>query len=294
MIGKIAAFRKMPVSDTKIKPTVKVSEERASKIAKAKNAKLYIIPNLGVIWLTDGDAVDALSGKVVSGEIKKLMKEKYVTTVDFGKLESGVKSMNARASSKGIDNDQGAVFRADDDACKDDIDAAEESMELPYNYWYPWSWDDDADDYDVVTSKSTVNYILGNFEAVYYSGHGNRYCIQLGDNKVYCTSDIASGRQTRLFVVAACYAGGNTFGERLVQKGVECVVGASSEIADVQYWWGYSACADWVGSFWDWATGNVRVVYQKTAHEARIEANTVVWKKDCNLDAEKGNCNIYI
>ena len=72
------------------------------------------------------------------------------------------------------------------------------------------------------------------------------------------------------------------------------VIGASGEIADIQYWWGYSACADWAGRFWDWATGNVNVAYQKSAHEARIAANTAVWKKECNFDSEKGYCDIYI
>lgn len=299
MTGKIAAFRKMPVEEVKVEPVVKVKKEGALKIAKARTAKLYIVPGIGTVWFTDRYAVDAASGKILGDDFQRFMEEKYRTTVDFGKLESEVwaKKVKSEMSSEGVDNDQGAVFRADDDMCKDDIDAAEASMETPYSYWYPWSWDDDADDYDIVSSDSTVNYILGHFEAVYYSGHGNRYCIALGgtgSSSTYCTYDIASGRQTRLFVVSACYAGRNSFSDMLVQKGVQCVIGASGEIADIQYWWGYSACADWAGRFWDWATGNVNVAYQKSAHEARIAANTAVWKKECNFDSEKGYCDIYI
>lgn len=296
MTGKVAAFRRMPVEEVKVEPVVKVKKEEALKIAKARVAKLYIVPGFGAVWFTDRYAVDAASGKILSDEMKRFMEEKYRTTVDFGKLERGVEvEVKSEVSSKGVNNDQGAVFRADDDMCKDDIDAAES----PYSYWCPWSsWDDDADDYDVVSSENTVNDILGHFEAVYYSGHGTSSgtCIVLREkaNLFYCGSDIANNRQTRLFVISACYAGGNSFGDMLVQKGVQCVIGASGEITDIQYWWGYSACADWAGRFWDWATGNVNVPYKKTAHKARIAANTGVWYKDCNLDSEKGNCDIYI
>lgn len=300
MTGKIAAFRKMPVSDIKIKPTVRVLEKGALKIAKAKNAKLYIIPNLGAVWLTDGDAVDALSGKVVSGEIKKLMKEKYATTVDFGKLESEVKSKNARASSKGVDNDQGAVFRAGDWWVKDNTNAAKNSMEK--------NWDPNVDDFGVVDNTNAVNQILRNYEAVFYSGHGNKEgggyekgeCIVVkGTGKHpelwYCYHHAVYGLRTRLFVIQACYAANenpNSLANVLARKGVECVIGASGSIHDYDAF-GLPTCRTWADVFWDHVTGNSDANYQKrTAHEARIEANSAAWF--CDLDREVGNCNMYI
>jgi len=62
--------------------------------------------------------------------------------------------------------------------------------------------------------------------------------------------------------------------------------------------------ADWFGNVevvevdscanQDRATGNEIAMWQRTAHEARVETNNIMWPGWCNLDAEKGNCNIYI
>ncbi|WP_290623798.1 MULTISPECIES: hypothetical protein [unclassified Archaeoglobus] len=294
MTGKIAAFRKMPVEDVKVRPMVRISKERALEIVEAEDAKLYIVPKIGVVWITtSGTIVDAMSGKILNERIGWLLGERYRTTVDFGKLGRNIKvkkENSGKMITKGIDDNEGAVFRDDDNVCKDDINAAEESMETPR--WNGSPWDEDADNFDVVNSDNKVNDILKDFEAVYYSGHGSKYCIGLGgtgDNSNFCTPDIANSRQTRLFVISACYAGGNTFGERLIEKGVECVIGASGKIYDL-----LDYCQGWATQFWDRATGNEIAMWQRTAHEARIEANEIMWPELCNLDAEKGNCNIYI
>ena len=74
-----------------------------------------------------------------------------------------------------------------------------------------------------------------------------------------------------------------------VEKGVGCVIGASGEIHDF-----LDYCQGWATQFWDRATGNEIAMWQRTAHEARIEADNVMWPGWCNLDTEKGNCNTYI
>jgi hypothetical protein len=45
----------------------------------------------------------------------------------------------------------------------------------------------------------------------------------------------------------------------------------------------------WTGTF-----GYEDAGYQRTAHAARIEANTATLLNICDLDTEKGYCNIYI
>ncbi len=100
MTGKVAAFRKMPVEEVKVEPVVKVKKEEALKIAKARVAKLYIVPGIGAVWFTNSEAVDAASGKILGDEMKRIMEEKYRTTVDFGKLESEVWVKRLRDGSK--------------------------------------------------------------------------------------------------------------------------------------------------------------------------------------------------
>ena len=169
---------------------------------------------------------------------------------------------------------------------------SEESMETPRPNNQP-AWDSNAIDYDIVNYESTVNYILDNYEAVYFAGHGNVNCIALGGDAQYCKDEVASNRDTRLFVIAACKAG-NNLAPTLVNKGVQCVIGATETITDL---YGLGECATWAALFWYRATGNIFAGSQRTAHEARIEANTITYLPsfmDCDLDAEKGNCNIYI
>jgi hypothetical protein len=292
MTGKIAAFRKMPVEDVDVKPFVKIKKEAALKIAEAEDAKLYIVPKTGVVWITtSGTIVDAVSGKILDEKIGKLLRERYRTTVDFGKLGSKtrVDESRVKTAAKGIDNDQGAVFRAGDWWLEDNTDAAK-SMEKGWEIEDQW----------------IVNYILKRKEAVFYSGHGNKPngCYQKGECILlkgtgknpeigYCKGNVGYGLQTRLFVIQACYAASdnpNSIANVLVERGVQCVIGDDDKVYDVPW----ASCSAWADVFWDMVTGNADAGYKRTAHEARSEANTWVPIFNCNLDVEKGDCNIYI
>jgi hypothetical protein len=294
MTGKIAAYRKMPTREINFKPEVRISKERLMKMTGALDAKLILIPEKGVFWITSipSKLIDAVNGEEVSEKEMEKLKEAYKITVDFKDLGKKAVTIEGNFAIKGINNNQGAVFKDETWYRKDDIDAAEESMETPRPNNQP-AWDSNAIDYDIVNYESTVNNILDNYEAVYFAGHGNDNCIALGGDAQYCKEEVASNRDTRLFVIAACKAG-NNLAPSLASNGVQCVIGATETITDLS---GLGECATWAALFWDRATGNVFAGSQRTAHTARIEANTITYLPsfmDCDLDAEKGNCNIYI
>ena len=140
-----------------------------------------------------------------------------------------------------------------------------------------------------MTNISTINTILKNYERVYFAGHGSSNCIWLNNNTPYCYP--STGLQSRLFVVSACKAGGNNFGARLHANGVTCVIGASGVINESTLW---DECGNWADIFWDKATGNKDAGYQRSAHNARLEANSATWLNWCDLDSEIGDCLIYI
>ncbi|MBE8538937.1 hypothetical protein [Geoglobus acetivorans] len=291
MTGKIAAYRKMPVREITFKPEVKISRDEVIKMTGAVDAKLILIPLKGTFWVTskpNSTIINAVTGKELSKKEIEALKELYKTTVDFNEL--GKMSVEKDPGIMATDNNQGAVFRDDDDITKDDIMAAKESMEKQRPYG-ELAWDPYVSDYDVVGSESTVNFILEYFEGVYFSGHGNNDCIGIGGDNQYCYWEASGNLQTRVFVVSACYAG-NNFATYLNNKGVQCVIGASNTISDGGIWW--SECANWADIFWDKATGNIDAGYQRSAHTARIETNTDTWLNWCDLDVEKGNCNTYI
>ncbi|AIG99155.1 hypothetical protein [Archaeoglobus fulgidus] len=308
MIGKIAAFRKMPVSDFKfdLNPRIK---KRLEIMKENMKGGVMFIPDVGVVWVTPKPSriISLENEKEVGEEILKVVMQKYKTNINFSELGWKLGGMGLendgflRTSVKGVDNNQGAVFRVDDPKCWDDIKAAESSMEKNRPKDYPW--DSNVDNRDVLDCSSEsgcahiVNQILEENEAVYYSGHGSNYCILIkgekNSNKInFCSKDVAYGRQTRLFVVSACYAG-NGLAEWLVEKWVRCVIADDGELYDYNYW---SPCAAWADAFWDRVTGNVDAGYRRTPHEARIETNNLFgWiPRNCNLDVERGDCNFYI
>jgi len=292
MTGKIAAYRKMPVREITSKPEVRISKDEVIKMTGAVDAKLMLIPEKGCVWITsqpNSTFINAATGKEMGKDEIMALRELYKTTVDFKGLRKISTEKDETVEVRGIDNDQGAVFRDDAWFTDDDIQAAEAAMEKERPNNEP-AWDPNAYDAGVVWSDGEVNNILTVHEGVYYSGHGDDNCIYIGGDEKYCTGDVANGLQTRLFVITACYAG-NNLAPTLVNKGVQCVIADDGYLFDFPGW---SPCAEWADEFWDRATGNVDAGSQRTAHTARIEANNAVWHTFCDLDVERGNCNIYI
>jgi hypothetical protein len=290
MTGKIAAYRKMPTREINFKPEVRISKERVIKLTGSADAKLTLIPEKGIFWVTsrpNSTIINAVTGDELGKEEMESLKDLYKTTVSLSKLGKGsIEDLGIKAA----DNNQGAVFRDDDDITKDDIEAAEESMEKQRPNGGS-AWDPYVSSYGVVNSESTINSILGYFEGVYFSGHGNNNCIGIGGSNQYCYWEASNNLQTRVFVVSACDAG-NNFATNLNNKGVQCIIGASGDISDGGIWW--SECANWADIFWDKATGNIDAGYQRSAHTARVETNAATWLNWCDLDTEKGTCNTYI
>jgi len=289
--GEVGAYRKLTFDIPKLdKP--KISKEKIKEKTGA-DADLVVIPHTNkLVWMTKENRLmrmfDANTGKELNEtESKKIMNELMKTDDGIGNLKK--KSTTARYSTRSINNDEGAVFRDNDDMCDDDIQKAEASMETKRPNNQP-AWDSNAADWGIVNYESTVNSILKDYEGVYYSGHGNNNCIGLGGSTQYCNNEVDTGLQTRLFVVSACYAGGNNFGTTVNNNGVTCVIGASGTISDT--WW--DECGNWADSFWDKATGNKDAGYQRSAHTARVQANSGTWFDYCDLNTEKGSCSIYI
>lgn len=288
--GKVGAYRKL-IFNIPIFTEPKISKEKI-KEKTGKDVDLVVIPHINkLVWVTKERLMrmfDADTGKEIDKtEGKRIAKEVMKSDEGIGNVKK--KSIDIRYSTKSINNNQGAVFRDDVSSTYDDINKAEASMEKQRPNNQP-GWDSDASDYDLVYTESTVNNILKNYEAVYFSGHGNTNCIGIGGPETYCSWEIAPRLQTRLFVVSACEAGGNNFGTTLVNRGVTCSIGASRTIYDT--WW--DECGNWADSFWDKATGNKDAGYQRSAHTARVQANRGTWFDYCDLDTEKGSCGIYI
>ena len=295
--GNIGAYRKLPLKEIDFLPEVKIPKSEVMRMTGSVNARLVLIPELGVYWFTtkpNSSFINAVSGEKMTDEEIKIFEKFYKTTINFRELGRNTSAYTSgdHVLLQGIDNDQGAVFRDEQDIRKDDIDKAEAAMEKERPNNQP-AWDSDATDKDIVNSENEVNSILYNYEAVYFAGHGNDDCIALGGDAQYCSNEVASNRQTRLFVISACNAS-NNLAPTLVNKGVQCVIGSSKEIYDTTFplWW--SECANWADIFWDKATGNVDAGSQKTAHTARVEANAATWLGICDLDSEDGDCNIKI
>ncbi|MFO7967941.1 MAG: hypothetical protein R6U44_10130 [Archaeoglobaceae archaeon] len=289
MTGEIAAYRKMPTKEINFKPNVNVTENEALKMTNSDHAKLIIVPEKGVFWIsTNNTVIDATNGKKVSEErFMESIKKLYKTTVDFGKLHGKADSSSTEErgfSILALDNDEGAVGRDDWYLSPNDIAAAEESMEKDPG------WDPAVVNYGIILYDYQVNNMLTTYEAVYFSGHGSDDCIGLSGDNWYCSWDASDNLQSRLFVINSCNAG-NNLAPTLVNKGVKCVIGDEGTINDYLDTW----CSDWADTFWDKATGNIDSDwYQKTAHTSRIEANNAIAFEYCDLQVEKGDCDTYI
>lgn len=302
MTGVISAFRKLPsrtITDdiANLKPSI--SKDNVLKMTNSNDARLVIVPEYGIAWVTskpNSKLFNAVTGKeLTQAEITKIKDETFKTNIIFSRskvktvTESNISELDF-ATLLATDNNQGAVFRDDDDITSDDIAAAEASMEKQRPNGNP-AWDSDALNFGIPGSESTINSILGYFEGVYFSGHGNDDCIGMNGAEQYCHWEASNGLQTKVFTVSACNAG-NNFATNLNNKGVQCVIGASSTISDGGIWW--SECANWADIFWDKATGNIDAGSQKSAHTARVETNAATLFNWCDLDTEKGDCNTYI
>lgn len=286
--GQIATYTKLIFDIPKLDMPKISKEEIADKIGK--EVSLVIIPHINkLIYITkermpkifDTDAIREITGE-----------EKEKLTKDTMKTDPNVGSVNKRTVTFGIlsiNNNQGVVFRDDDSMFADDINNAEASMERARPNNQP-AWDSSASNAGVVTYTSTVNGLLTDYEGVYYSGHGDDYCIGLEDDNIYCDDDVDWDLQTRLFVISACHAG-NDLADALEDNGVLCVVGASGNI-DESYL-GHE-CDNWADLFWDRATGNADYGSQLSASAARTGANAATWLNNCDLDTEKGTCSMYI
>ncbi len=302
MTGVISAFRKLPpktITDdiANLKPGI--SKDNVLKMTNSNDARLFIIPEYGIAWLTsrpNSKLFNAVTGKeLTQAEATKIKDEVFKTNIIFSRSKpktvtnSNLSELDL-VSLLVIDNNAGAVFTDDISEAYDNAAAAEASMEKQRPNGNP-AWDSDALNFGVPGSESTVNAILKNIEGVYYSGHGNDECIGLNGDAQYCRMGMADGLQTKVFVVTACYAG-NNFASGLNYKGVQCVIGGSGNVQDGGVGW--SECANWADIFWDKATGNIDGGSQKSAHTARVETNAATFLDICDLDTEKGNCNVYI
>ncbi|MBU4372837.1 MAG: hypothetical protein KJ714_00030 [Euryarchaeota archaeon] len=302
MTGEISAFRKLPSRTispdiANLKPSI--SEDSILKKTNSIDAKLVIVPEYGIAWVTskpNSKLFNAVTGEeLTQAEIIRIKDEIFRTNISFSQSKGKtIKGSNISKLSDisllVVDNNQGAVFRDDDDITSDDIAAAEASMEKQRPNGNP-AWDSDASNFGIPGSESTINAILGYFEGVYFSGHGNNDCIGMNGAEQYCYWEASNGLQTKVFTVSACNAG-NNFATNLNNKGVQCVIGASSTISDGGIWW--SECANWADIFWDKATGNIDAGSQRSAHTARVETNAATLFNWCDLDTEKGDCNTYI
>lgn len=301
MTGVISAFRKLPpkaITDdiANLKPGI--SKDNVLKMTNSNDARLFIIPEYGIAWFTsrpNSKIFNAVTGKELTQAETTKINEIFKTNIIFSRSKPKTVT-NSNLSELDlvnllvIDNNAGAVFRDDDTFSDDNVAAAEASMEKQRPNGNP-AWDSDALNFGIPGRESTVNAILQNIEGVYYSGHGNGDCIGLNGDAMYCRIGMANGLQTKVFVVTSCYSGG-LFADGLNYKGVQCVVGASGDITDTEGWW--SECANWADIFWDKATGNIDGGSQRSAHTARVEANAATLLNLCDLDTEKGNCNVYI
>lgn len=301
MTGVISAFRKLPpktITDdiANLKPGI--SKDNVLKMTNSNDARLFIIPEYGIAWVTsrpDSKIFNAVTGKELAQAEATKINEVFKTNIIFSRSKPKTVT-NSNLSELDlvnllvIDNNAGAVFRDDDDIASDDIVAAEASMEKQRPNGNP-AWDSDALNFGIPGSESTINAILGNIEGVYFSGHGNDDCIGMNGAAQYCYWEASNGLQTKVFTVSACNAG-NNFATNLNNKGVQCVIGASSTISDGGIGW--SECANWADIFWDKATGNIDAGSQRSAHTARVETNAATFFDWCDLDTEKGNCNVYI
>lgn len=288
--GKVGAYRKLIFDIPKLdKPKIS-KEEIKGKIGL--DADLVVIPHINkLIWMTKEDHLTRIFDANMEKEVNeteggRIMKEVMKTDEGIGNLKK--KLGNTGYSIASINNNEGAVFRDDINEAIDDINKAEASMEKGRPNNQP-AWDSNALNYGIVYSESVVNSILKSYEGDYFSGHGNSNCIGLGGGVEYCSDEVSSGLQTRLFVVTACNAG-NNFATTVTNNGATCVIGASGLIYDTPW----DECGNWADGFWDKATGNTDAGYQRTAHNARVETNSGTWFDYCDLNTEKGSCGIYI
>jgi len=288
--GKVGAYRKLVFDMPKLKKPKVPKNVIESNVGMEAN--LVVIPHINrLFWMTDermSRLFDASTGKEVGkAEGKKIMNDVMRTDKGIGNLDK--KFSGSGYSTMSVNNNQGAVFRDDISVTSDDINKAEASMEKQRPNGQP-AWDYSVNNYGVVYYKLDVDYILKQYEGVYFSGHGTNNCIEIGGIMNYCSADVDYGLQTRLFVVSACYAG-NNFATTVNNRGVTCVIGGSGEVTDSLLW---DECGNWADHFWDRATGNTDAGYQRSAHNARVQANSATWLNICDLDTEKGSCGIYI
>ena len=287
--GKIGAYKKIIFDIPKLEKPKLSKEVIEDKTGVEVN--LVVIPHINkLVWMTEEYSTklfDANTGKEIDKiEGKKIMDGVMRTDKGIGNLKK--ESTNGGYGTRTANNDEGAVFRDDIPGCYDNINNAEASMEKDRPFGGD-PWDHIVSDYDDNADEDDINYILDYFEGVYYSGHGTHNCIYMDNSQDYCWNEIDSGLQTKLFVVAACLAGGNYFGTIVEEKGVECVIGASGSIYDTN-----NACGIWADKYWDFATGNEDSVIQYSAGFSRALANIVTPLNYCNLNTEKGNCGVYI
>ncbi len=290
--GKIGAYRKL-IFDIPQLGKPKISKEMIKK-KTGGDVDLVVIPHLNkLFWMIkEGRLIrmfDANTGKEIDEiESEKMMKEVMKTDEGIGNLKK--KSTDVRYSTKSINNNQGAVFEDGSSSPEhtDDIQAAENSMEKQRPNNQP-AWDTSVTNAGIRPSVGNINYIFKNYEGVYASTHGNNNCLSYSGWS-YCTGDMDWGLQTSLFVTPACYTG-NNFATQLYYHGVECVIAPSGTTGEP--WW-LNECGNWADGFWDKVTGNKDAGYKRDAHTARVETNSDTWTDYCDLDTERGLCNLYI
>ena len=286
--GKIGAYKKIIFDIPKLEKP-KISKKEIEDLTGVE-ANLVVIPHINkLVWVTRECRLERMFDATMGKEIGEVEARKIIdvmkTDKDIGKLKK--ESTTGGYGTRSINNNQGAVFRDDDWLAYSDIYKAKASMEKDRpNGGNPW--DSSVTDYDDNADEDDVNYILKNYEGVYYSGHGWYDRIGLDGNEVYHEDEVDSGLQTRVFVVAACYAGGNSFGTKVRSEGVTCVIGASGDITD-SLWFDY--CGEWADKYWDFATGNEDAGSQSSALLSRYLANIATASSQCDLDTDNEGCS---
>lgn len=253
---------------------ISYTKEIILKITNTENVKLVYFPQEGFYWATPGPNTKMLNSKTgveMSKELAEKLKDDYKTTLSFAKIERPVLYPTTKSITN---NDEGAVFR-DNGVNTDPITMAEDVLET-----LPYIWDSDVDNHDDdVYDASDVNDILGDNEAVHYFGHSSDSGISInGDNYGY--TDIDDDRNTRVFVVQGCHAGG-TFADWLVSSSdgnIMCVIGATGWIYD----W-YDDCEDWSEAYWE----SLESGYSGSGAKSYANALTY-W---CQLNTDKGSCS---